>query len=70
MAATLANNGSMEFISLRTTRDRVRCGQQFSIIAAVRLNSFGDADNLYCAVSGEGVGVWVYLWGVDERLVD
>lgn len=46
----LANNGSMEFISIRSTRQRVRCGQQLAIVSKVRLNSFGDADRLYCAL--------------------
>ena len=58
----------MELISFKTTREGVRCGQQFSLIAKVRLNSFGDADNLYCAVSGDSVGVGVSVCGGKMRV--
>ena len=37
---------------LKVNKRRVRCGQNLAVIGRVRLNSFGDADSLYCAVSG------------------
>ncbi|EKU22118.1 hypothetical protein NGA_0023802 [Nannochloropsis gaditana CCMP526] len=51
LAQTLANNGSMTLLrDLKVNKRRVRCGRNLAVIGRVRLNSFGDADSLYCAL--------------------
>ncbi|TFJ81152.1 hypothetical protein NSK_007498 [Nannochloropsis salina CCMP1776] len=50
LAQTLANNGSMTLLRFKLNRRNVRCGKVLAVIGRVRLDSFGDADSLYCAL--------------------